>query len=49
MSPKMAEKLAKAILYLRSRNLYVLDKGSKKPGWGTPGAPTVTHIREVKK
>lgn len=33
-----AEKLAAAIGYLRSRNLYVLDKGAQKPSWGVPQA-----------
>ena len=33
------DKLAKAIAWLRSRNLYVLDKGSRKPSWGIPGTP----------
>jgi len=32
--PTMQAKREKAIAYLRSRNLYVLDKGSKKPTWG---------------
>ena len=34
-----AEKLAKAIAWLRARNRYVLDKGSEKPQWGVPGTP----------
>ena len=38
---KPDDKLAKAIAYLRSRNLYVLDKGSKQPSWGVPGTPKV--------
>lgn len=32
-----AEKLAKAIAYLRERNLYVLDRGTRAPKWGVPG------------
>ena len=32
-----AEKLAKAIAWLRSRNRYVLDRGSERPKWGVPG------------
>ena len=35
----MAEKRAEAILYLKRRNLYVLQQGSKRPGWGVPGTP----------
>lgn len=31
-----AEKLAAAIGWLRSRNCYVLDANSRKPGWGIP-------------
>ena len=34
-----AEKIAKAIAFLRSRNRYVLDIGSEKPKWGHPGEP----------
>lgn len=34
-----AEKLAKAIAFLRARNRYVLDKGSERPAWGVPGTP----------
>lgn len=30
-------KLDAAIKWLRSRNLYILDVGSKRPGWGVPG------------
>lgn len=30
-------KLQQAIRYLRERNLYILDAGSKRPGWGVPG------------
>ncbi len=33
-----AEKLAKAIGWLRSRNRYILDQGAKQPGWGIPGS-----------
>lgn len=33
------DKLAAAIGYLRSRNLYVLDRGAQKPSWGVPGTP----------
>ena len=33
----VAEKRAKAIAYLRSRRLYVLDKGTPAK-WGVPGA-----------
>ncbi len=36
-----AEKLAKAIGWLRARNRYVLDQGASKPGWGVPGLPKV--------
>lgn len=32
-----AEKLSKAIAYLRERNLYVLDIGAQAPKWGVPG------------
>lgn len=35
-SPK--DKLAHAIAYLRSRNLYVLDADSRAPKWGLPFA-----------
>lgn len=34
-----AEKLAAAIGYLRGRNRYVLDAGSRRPAWGVPGDP----------
>lgn len=30
-------KLDAAIRYLRERNLYILDVGSKAPKWGIPG------------
>lgn len=30
-------KLEKAKAWLRERNLYILDAGSKRPGWGVPG------------
>ena len=33
----MAEKRAAAIAYLKQRNLYVLQQGSKRPAWGIPG------------
>jgi hypothetical protein len=35
----MAEKRAAAIAYLKQRNLYVLQQGSKRPSWGVPGTP----------
>lgn len=31
-----AEKLAHAVAWLRSRNRYVLDVGSRRPAWGVP-------------
>lgn len=34
-----AEKVAKAIDFLRSRNRYVLDKGAIRPKWGVAGEP----------
>lgn len=38
LRPVMVEsKLQQAIRYLRERNLYILDAGSKRPGWGIPG------------
>ena len=38
LRPVLVEsKLEKAIKWLRERNLYILDSGSKRPGWGIPG------------
>ena len=34
-----AEKLAQAKAYLQRRGIYILDQGSPKPRWGTPGEP----------
>lgn len=34
--PSLELKRARAIEWLRSRNLYVLDPGSKKPNWYAP-------------
>lgn len=31
-----AERLADAIAYLKARNIYVLQQGSKAPTWGVP-------------
>ena len=31
-----AEKLVKAIAWLRARRRYVLDRGTPRPKWGTP-------------
>ncbi len=48
-----AEKLAKAIAYLRQRGKYVLDIGSAKPRWGVCGElperpnPLLTKIEEM--
>ena len=33
-----AEKLLEAKSWLRSRNRYILDAGSRRPSWGIPGA-----------
>ena len=33
-----AEKLLRAKAWLRSRNRYILDAGSRRPSWGIPGA-----------
>ena len=32
-----AEKLAKAIAFLRERNRYILDQRTQRPAWGVPG------------
>lgn len=43
-----AEKLAKAIAFLRTRGRYVLDAGSPKPRWGkaheVPAAPNAAML-----
>ena len=31
-----AEKLANAKVYLQQRGIYVLDRGTPRPKWGTP-------------
>jgi len=31
--PSLEQKRIRAIAYLRSRNLYILDRGSKVPSW----------------
>lgn len=41
------DKLASAIAYLRERNLYVLDKGARKPKWGIAGEPKREHQRVI--
>ena len=33
-----AEKLAQAKAYLQRRGIYILDPGSRRPGWGIPQA-----------
>lgn len=35
----LEQKREKAIAYLRERNLYVLDKGARKPSWGNGHLP----------
>ncbi len=39
------DKLSAAIAYLRARNLYVLDAGSKAPKWGVAGEPERNNAR----
>ena len=34
----LEQKRAEAIAYLRARNIYVIDKGAKKPNWGNGDA-----------